>query len=415
MEREAYNDNYRMSVTGIPVNENYRTSVAGIPVSGNYADILNGLRRVDSPYHREYKGGPLNLHNSNESWVSPVEVIDPYGQQSFHVLYINGTPEHHDTTQADVLIFDEMQAKLGSNSKLQDTITGFFNRNTPGILIRPVQVGINVFPHMYTPEKFDISRLPDRISELAGRMNLEINQTIDYREPQYQPNLEFSPESGLTAINEKEYVTEKGKKVVVTDFILSDDPWKFYQIISGEKLSSFLNRDPSIPVPLRIDSGCDSGQIYHDRGCECRDQLHKAIDKSIDEGGLIIHIPTQDGRGYGMVTKMETEGIKRGFPMTFNRKNPIPVDTIKAAKLVFGESEEFDIRTFDGVARILKSLGVPKICLMTDNRTKISHMRRAGIEVCSILDAHIDTQDPELIPHLLAKSEDHVHYNGGVR
>ncbi|MCW1949256.1 MAG: hypothetical protein KIH89_002290 [Candidatus Shapirobacteria bacterium] len=407
MGKESYNENYRIS---------FRGDYPGVTVSSRYTDILTALVRRGSIDFKEYKGGPLNLHNPNESWVSPMEVIDSWGQQNFHLLRIGGTPETQKTTEADVLLFDEMQVKLGSNPDLENLLNSFFRSVTPKNLIRPVQVGINVFPRMYTPEEFDNNRLPVRIQKLAAETGLTINHTYDFREPSYAPSLEFSQESGMCALNEREYLTEKGKKVFVTDFILNNDPWKFYQVLSGERLSDFLsNHDPSTPIPLRIDSGCDSGQLYHDRGCECRDQLHKAIDESIQEGGLIIHIPTQDGRGYGMVTKMETEGIKRGHVMTYNHDNPVPVDTIKAAKLVFGESEEFDIRTFDGVGRILKTLGVHKICLMTDNKTKIRHMKEAGVEVCRILDAQVVVTDPELANHIKSKHEDHAHYNGGIQ
>lgn len=384
-----------------------------IETSRNYPNLLTTLVRRGCNGFVEYKGGPLNLPNKKELWVSPVEVYDTDGPQSFHILYVNTKPGENNASEADVFIFDEMQAKLGAEPKLESELKQFFESDTPRVVIRPIQVGINVYPYIYTPDKFNSEKLSIRIEKLSSEIGLKINRVCDFREAKSIPQINLEQTSGISAINEHEYITEQGRRIFVSDLIVQNDPWRFYQVLSGSKLSEFLTRDKSEYISVRIDSGCDSGQLYHDRGCECRDQLHRAIEESVCERGIIIHIPTQDGRGYGMVTKMETEGIKRGFCMNYNYDNPAPVDTIKAAKLVFGESEEFDIRTFDGAARILKSFGVNNIRLMTDNKTKIRYMTESGLNV-QIIDAQVEIKDnPDLLIHLRAKKEDKDHYNGG--
>lgn len=170
----------------------------------------------------------------------------------------------------------------------------------------------------------------------------------------------------------------KGANIYVTDFILEDDPWHHYQIVSQKWITFWLD-NKSLWTIVRIDSGCDSGQIYGDDMCECREQLHEGIDAMLQEWGIVIHIPTQDGRWYGCATKMETEGLKEWLAMMTNGDHVQPMDTVKAAEHLFGA--EYDIRTFHGAGKILHALGFRDVILLTGNIEKISHLASAGIRV----------------------------------
>ena len=93
-----------------------------------------------------------------------------------------------------------------------------------------------------------------------------------------------------------------------------DDEWNKYSVI----VKAGLDKDNLIPMfknkdclVLRIDSGCETGQVFGDLTCECRDQLHLALKTIEDAGeGMIINIPHQDGRGMGLTLKLATLWIQ---------------------------------------------------------------------------------------------------------
>ncbi len=154
------------------------------------------------------------------------------------------------------------------------------------------------------------------------------------------------------------------------------DPWGYYELFTPTDLAHLQKTG----LPVRVDSGCDIGQIFNDRGCECRDQLHHALRIIVDHGnGLIVHIPSQDGRGFGAATKMETEGLKNGIIVATNGQDPHEMDTDQAARELLGD--HYDIRTYDGAGRILEALGVKSVSLETDNREKVEGISGSGIEV----------------------------------
>ena len=158
--------------------------------------------------------------------------------------------------------------------------------------------------------------------------------------------------------------------------MLENDPWKYYEIFTPRSIEKMSGND----LLVRIDSGCDIGQIYDDRGCDCREQLHTALTDTQRLGnGAVIHIPSQDGRGFGAATKMETEGLKRGIKVATNQDNPHPVDTIEAAQMILGT--EFDNRTYEGAGMLLGMIGVGSIILQTDNRLKSEGLAVGGITV----------------------------------
>jgi len=117
-------------------------------------------------------------------------------------------------------------------------------------------------------------------------------------------------------------------------------------------------------MEIRIDSDCQIGQIYDDGGCDCRSQFLKAL----NEGATLFHFPLQDGRGWGMLSKMKTEELKR------------KMNTIKAAQSFFGNNP-YDIRDYGVVGDFLNQLEIRQVVLQTDNRLKVDALKKNGIEV----------------------------------
>ncbi|MFA6527213.1 MAG: hypothetical protein WCT20_02200, partial [Candidatus Babeliales bacterium] len=90
------------------------------------------------------------------------------------------------------------------------------------------------------------------------------------------------------------------------DFKVNDTWEHYFALVKAQLNSDFMPEfKNSKSVTLRIDSGCLTGQLFNDRTCECKAQLELAM-KDISEigEGLVICIPTQDGRGMGLPFKL---------------------------------------------------------------------------------------------------------------
>ena len=165
----------------------------------------------------------------------------------------------------------------------------------------------------------------------------------------------------------------------------------FYQMVfkvKDENLSYFvviksdIDKNSMLPVFnenedifLRIDSGCVSGQVFHDLNCDCREQLEIAMEKlSREKQGLIIHIPNQDGRGKGTDFKLATLYLQE----------QIGINTIEAFTLLEKDNrlENLDCRKYEGAVTILKFLDIKsRIIMGTNNPLKLKTLEENGFEV----------------------------------
>lgn len=178
-----------------------------------------------------------------------------------------------------------------------------------------------------------------------------------------------------------------------------DDQWEKYSVIFRGSLGDDLMPIFTKPEMLliRVDSGCETGQLFCDITCECREQLSLAMRTIAEAGeGMIVNIPRQDGRGFGLPFKLATLRLQTLLKM----------DTVEAAHAV-APNGVIDIRTYGGVIGILKYFGVPtsmKINLATNNPHKAKVFDENGFSV--------EGYTPVVIPptehtghHLYAKQE----------
>ena len=123
---------------------------------------------------------------------------------------------------------------------------------------------------------------------------------------------------------------------------------------------------------VRIQSSCLTGSAFLAELCDCRQQLHEALRRIIDEGDGIVLYLDQEGRSHGLVEKVaQLDLIAQGY------------DTADAAAM---RGKEGDLRRYEAAARILKSIirGRP-IRLLTNNPTKLAFVQEAGIVVAERL------------------------------
>lgn len=168
-----------------------------------------------------------------------------------------------------------------------------------------------------------------------------------------------------------------------------DDPWREYEALVRAPVDC-ISLTPCFdfrrPLFVRIDSGCTTGQVFHDSSCECREQLHLGIQLLIEHGeGLIIRIPRQDGRGMGLPHKLATTVLQSFFgTRIFN--------TVTASRAV-ATGPKIDERTYSGAIAVLKFLGVSttrRLLLATQNDLKTAVFLENGFGI-----RHVSIRVPE--------------------
>lgn len=122
-------------------------------------------------------------------------------------------------------------------------------------------------------------------------------------------------------------------------------------------------------VPLRIESACFFGHVFHSQQCDCGFQLDEAIRRIGELGrGLVIYGIDQDARGLG---------IEKHFRIYDYRQNE-NLDTDEVYRRFHAP---LDSRSYAAVAAILRFLGVSRIRLMSNNSQRLEFLRSEGFQV----------------------------------
>jgi len=154
--------------------------------------------------------------------------------------------------------------------------------------------------------------------------------------------------------------------------------------IGGKEHYAMLIGDIVDAPIVRVHSSCYTGDLLNSLACDCRDQLHTAIELMHESGGGIILYMLQEGRGIGLINKLRAYTLKeQGF------------DTVEANEsLGFGDDE----RLFEPAATILKKLNINEIQLLTNNPKKANALSQCGINVI------------KCVPHIMETNEHNEHY-----
>ncbi|MFC0518120.1 bifunctional 3,4-dihydroxy-2-butanone-4-phosphate synthase/GTP cyclohydrolase II [Mucilaginibacter angelicae] len=201
-------------------------------------------------------------------------------------------------------------------------------------------------------EDGEMARLPDLL-EIAKEFNLKIvsiKDLIAYR---------LEHESMVKREVAVKMPTEWG------DF----DMIAYTQVDTGENHLALVKGtwEPGEPILVRVHSSCMTGDIFGSCRCDCGPQLHKAMEMISKEGkGAIVYM-NQEGRGIGLINKLRAYHLQEnGY------------DTVDAnLKLGF----KMDQRDYGIGAQILRSLGISKMRLMSNNPKKRAGLIGYGLEV----------------------------------
>ncbi len=121
------------------------------------------------------------------------------------------------------------------------------------------------------------------------------------------------------------------------------------------------------PILVRMHSSCMTGDIFGSRRCDCGEQLHKAMELIEHEGkGVVVYL-NQEGRGIGLMNKIAAYKLQEQGD-----------DTVDANIHLGFQPDE---RDYGVGAQILRSLGVSKIRLITNNPVKRVGLEGYGLEI----------------------------------
>lgn len=117
---------------------------------------------------------------------------------------------------------------------------------------------------------------------------------------------------------------------------------------------------------VRIHSECFTGDTLGSRRCDCHEQLHQAMQRIQDEGGIIVYL-RQEGRGVGLANKIKAYALQEKDR-----------DTVEANEDLY---LPVDDRSYALAAKVIKDLGFERIRLMTNNPQKMLELVEHGIEI----------------------------------
>ena len=209
-------------------------------------------------------------------------------------------------------------------------------------------------------EDGSMARLPDllKLSQKFGIRIISIKDLIRYR-------------LGI------ESIVEMGEQVKLPTEYGNFDFIPFRQASNGLEHAALVKGTwtKDEPVLVRVHSSCFTGDIFASKRCDCGPQLHKAMQMVEAEGkGAIVYL-SQEGGGIGLINTIRTYKLQEQGR-----------DTVEAnIELGFREDE----RDYGIGANIMRSLGLGKVRLISNNPVKRAGLEGYGITIVETIPLEI--------------------------
>jgi 3,4-dihydroxy 2-butanone 4-phosphate synthase / GTP cyclohydrolase II len=209
-----------------------------------------------------------------------------------------------------------------------------------------------------------MARLP-QLMELAHRFDMKIitiEDLINYR-------------------IQRESLIERGEKVKLPTQSGDFDLIPFRQKSNGLEHIALIKGTwgPDDSVLVRVHSSCMTGDIFGSLRCECGDQLRKSMETIQKEGRGVLVYMLQEGRGIGLFNKIRAYKLQE-----------MGRDTVEANEELGFEADE---RDYGVGAQILRSLGIKKMRLMTNNPIKRVGLEGYGLEIVENIPIEVEPNE----------------------
>lgn len=233
-------------------------------------------------------------------------------------------------------------------------------------------------------ENGEMMRLPELLSvgEREGLPVISIEQLFDYREVS-------EPIPTDDTVSRIRFEAEASLPTIHGDFRVRG----YYDTkTTADHVAIIAGNPKGDNVLVRMHSECITGEAFGSKKCECGPQLDFALEKiaTDPEGGVVIYLRGQEGRGIGLLNKLKAYALQEQG-----------MDTVDA-NLALGLPSE--AREYGAAVSILKDLGVTGVRLMSNNPAKIDALEMAGIDVKEYVPILVGQQD-ENIGYLETKRE----------
>lgn len=209
-----------------------------------------------------------------------------------------------------------------------------------------------------------MARLP-QLYEIARKFNLKLITIKDL----------------IAYLLQSESLIERGERVQLPTHFGDFNIIPFKQKSNGVEHLALIKGEweQDEPILTRVHSSCMTGDIFGSMRCECGDQLQKAMRQIEKEGKGVIVYMMQEGRGIGLFNKIAAYKLQdQGL------------DTVDANLHLGFNADE---RDYGVGAQILRSLGVKKMKLLTNNPVKRVGLEGYGLEVVQVIPLEVEPNE----------------------
>ncbi|KRE78708.1 GTP cyclohydrolase II [Arthrobacter sp. Soil763] len=139
--------------------------------------------------------------------------------------------------------------------------------------------------------------------------------------------------------------------------------------------------DGTAPL-VRLHSECLTGDVFGSYRCDCGEQLAYTLELIHENGGTLLYLRGQEGRGIGLANKIKAYALQEaGF------------DTVEANEQL---GLPVDARCYKAAAQILAEMGLQEIRLLSNNPDKQDRLAEAGVRVVEMVATEVPSREQNL-------------------